>query len=193
MEAIALQNLFYRAVWEKDSTSIEELSQHIKAAKDLTPAEGLAVYRGNIVGNLTQTLTSIYPVCCQLVGEKFFEATSAKFISQFPCFSPDLGDYGEEFPDFLTDFEPVANLPYLSDVARLEWFWHRVFIGEDTTGLDLKRLAEVPQERWGELIFYLPKNSVVVLLKRYLPWLLSWLISKMEIKAKQKKNKTSLS
>jgi len=162
MEAIALQNLFYQAVWEKDSASIEELSKHIKAARNLTPAEGLAVYRGNVVGNLTQTLKSIYPVCSQLVGEKFFEATSAQFISQFPCFSPDLGDYGEQFPDFLTDFEPVANLPYLPDVARLEWFWHRVFIGEDTTGLDLQRLAEVPQERWGELIFYLPKNSVLL-------------------------------
>ena len=162
MKAIALQNLFYRAVWEKDSASIAELSKHIKAARNLTPAEGLAVYRGNVVGNLTSALMSTYPVCCQLVGEKFFEATAAKFISQFPCLSPDLGDYGEQLPEFLADFEPAASLPYLPDVARLEWFWHRVFSGEDTRALDLQKLAEVPEERWGELIFYLPKNSVLL-------------------------------
>ena len=155
----ALQNLFYRAVWERDSASIDELSQHIKAARNLTPAEGLAVYRGNVVGNLTSALTSIYPVCCQLVGENFFSATAVKFIHQFPCLSPNLGEYGEQFPDFLADFEAVANLPYLPDVARLEWFWHRVFCGEDTTELDLHRLAEIPEEKWGKLIFDLPKNS----------------------------------
>ncbi|NET60482.1 MAG: DUF2063 domain-containing protein [Symploca sp. SIO2E6] len=162
MDVIALQNLFYRAVWEKDSASSEELSKHIKAAQDLTPAEGIAIYRNNVVGNLTTTLKSIYPVCCQLVGEKFFQATAVKFISQYPCISPDLGDYGEQLPDFLADFEPVANLPYLPDVARLEWFWHRVFIGEDTTSLDVQKLAAVPQERWGELIFHLPKNSFML-------------------------------
>lgn len=162
MEATVLQNLFYRAVWERDPASIEELSKHIKPARDLTPAEGLGVYRGNVVGNLTSALMLTYPVCCQLVGEKFFEATAATFISQFPCSSPDLGDYGEKLPDFLADFEPAANLPYLPDVARLEWFWHRVFIGEDTTGLDLQGLAEVPEEKWGDLIFYLPKNSVML-------------------------------
>ena len=162
MENITLQNLFLQAVWKKDSISIEELSKHIKAPNNLTPAEALAIYRGNIVGNLSNTLTSIYPVLCQLVGEKFFEATALKFINQFPCLSPDLGDYGEQFADFLVDFKPVKHLPYLPDIARLEWYWHRVFCGEDTKGLDFQALGEVPQEKWGELILYLPKNSVLL-------------------------------
>ncbi|MBC6481109.1 MAG: putative DNA-binding domain-containing protein [Hormoscilla sp. GM7CHS1pb] len=162
MDAIGLQNLFYRAVYERDSASIEELSKHIKAPQNLTAAESIAVYRGNAIGNLSKTLMSTYPVCCQLVGEKFFEATAVKYIDRFPCLSPDLGDYGEQFPDFLANFEPVADLPYLPDVARLEWHWHRVFCGEDTRELDFQRLGEVPQEKWGELIFYLPKNGVLI-------------------------------
>ncbi len=63
----------------------------------------------------------IYPVCCQLVGEIFFNATALSFINQCPCLSPDLGDYGKQFPDFIANFEPVKHLPYLSDVAHLEW------------------------------------------------------------------------
>ncbi|MEB3340826.1 DNA-binding domain-containing protein [Okeania sp.] len=162
MEAITLQNLFLQAVLEKDSFSIEKLSQHIKAPNNLTPAESLAIYHNNVVGNLSNTLVSIYPVCCQLLGEKFFNATGLKFIEKFPCLSPDLGDYGEEFADFLANFEPVKDLPYLSDVARLEWHWHRIFAGENTNGLDFQTLGEIPQEKWGELIFYLPKNSVLL-------------------------------
>lgn len=162
MEAIKLQNLFLRAVWERDSISIEELGKHIKAPNNLTPAESLAIYRNNVVGNLSNSLKLIYPVCCKLVGEKFFVATGLKFINQFPCLSPDLGDYGEQFADFLADFKPVKNLPYLSDIARLEWHWHRVFCGEDTKVLDFQALGKIPQEKWGDLIFYLPKNSVLL-------------------------------
>ena len=162
MEAIALQNLFYQAIYERDPASIEKLSQHIKPPKNLTPVESLAVYRGNVIGTLSQTLMSTYSVCTELVGEKFFEAMAVKFIDRFPCFSPNLGDYGPEFPDFLATFDPVAHLPYLPDVARLEWHWSRVFGGEDTKPLDFQRLGEIPQEKWGELILYLPKNSVLL-------------------------------
>ncbi|MGK7876052.1 MAG: putative DNA-binding domain-containing protein [Xenococcaceae cyanobacterium] len=162
MELIELQRLFYDALFEKNAVSTQKLSQHIKAAKELTPIQGLAVYRGSVAGKLSRTLRSIYPVCCRLVGEKFFDATAVTYIRRFPSLSPDLGDYGEQFPDFLANFEPVAKLPYLPDVARLEWHWHRVFNGKDVTGLDLQALSEVPQEKWGELIFHLPKNSVLL-------------------------------
>ena len=162
MDAIALQNLFYKAIWERDATSIEILSQHIKAPPNLTSEESLAVYRGNVIGTLTKTLMSTYPVCCQLVGERFFEATAKAFVGQFPCLSPNLADYGEQFSDFLANFKPVANLPYLPDLARLEWHWGQVFIGENTKELDFQRLGEVPQENWGDLIFYLPKNGVLL-------------------------------
>jgi len=162
MELNALQNLFYNALSEKHPPNTEELEQRIKAAKNLTLAQGLAVYRGSVIGKLNQTLSSIYPVCYRLVGKNFFEATALTYISRFPSLSPDLGDYGEQFPDFLREFEPAAKLPYLPDVARLEWYWHRVFNGEDATGLDLPALSKVPEEKWGEIIFHLPKNSVLI-------------------------------
>lgn len=160
METIALQQLFYRALREKDPASIQELGKHIKGPQSLSGDRALEIYRGSVVGKLTRTLTSIYPVCCRLVGEQFFDAMAAVYIKKFPSTSPDLGDYGEYFPEFLASFPPVAQLPYLPDVARLEWHWNRVFNGEDTTELDVTALGKVPQEKWGELVFHLPKNSV---------------------------------
>ena len=44
-----------------------------------------------------------------------------------------LVDYGEEFPDFLATFEPAAELPYLSDVARLDRFWTQAHVAADQT------------------------------------------------------------
>ena len=34
---------------------------------------------------------------------------------------PVLAEYGAGFPDFVADYEPARGLPYLADVARLDW------------------------------------------------------------------------
>ena len=103
-----LQQLFYQAMITKDTDSIEALSQKIAGAKSLTQEAGLGVYRGSVIGCLTKSLTSIYPVCCRLVGEQFFDATAVSYIHRFPSLSPDIGDYGADFADFLAHFTPAT-------------------------------------------------------------------------------------
>jgi hypothetical protein len=162
MELAALQQLFYDAIFEKSDTHSEKLCQHITTTSNLTEAEGIAIYRDSIVSKLSSTLQAIYPVCYRLVGKIFFEATARTYVHRYPATSPDLGDYGEDFPEFLADFKPAASLSYLPDVARLEWHWHRIFNGENTTVLDFKALANIPQTKWDALVFHLPKTSVLL-------------------------------
>jgi hypothetical protein len=38
-----------------------------------------------------------------------------------PPLSPILLKYGGRFPTFIETFRPTSSLPYLADVARLEW------------------------------------------------------------------------
>ncbi len=162
MELRELQQLFYTAVFDKNSSQIQHLTQVVKAAQDLTSEDGIAIYRGSIFGTLSQTLQSIYPVCYCLVGEKFFAATATVYLHHHPSQSPDLGDYGAEFPEFLSNFKPAAQLPYLPDLARLEWHWHRVFHGDKATEFDSEGLSKIPPEKWGELVLSLPQNSVLL-------------------------------
>ncbi|MDY6994485.1 MAG: DNA-binding domain-containing protein [Pseudomonadota bacterium] len=162
MDLIALQRLFYDAVFEKNGASTEKLCKHIRAPQTLTPQAGLAIYRDSVLGKLTRSLKSIYPVCYRLVGETFFNATAHTFIHRYPSLSPDLGSYGQQFPEFLSQFEPAAQLPYLADVARLEWYWHQVFHDQSAHRLNFSALAEIPQEKWGKITFYLPQNSVLL-------------------------------
>ncbi len=162
MDLKELQQLFFQAMINQDADSIEALEKNIAGAKSLTPEAGLGVYRGSVIGGLTKGLTSMYPVCCRLVGEQFFNATAISYIYRFPSLSPDIGDYGADFADFLAHFPPAAQLPYLSDVARLEWYWEQVFKGEDNKSLDIQALSAVNQGKWNDLIFSLPKNSVLL-------------------------------
>ncbi len=155
MELRQLQQDFYQAIFEADTS--QALSQQY-----LNLSENFTVYRNSILGILTRTLESIYPVCYRLVGDKFFTATARVYIDRYPSVSPDLGTYGHAFAEFLSQFEPAAQLPYLPDLARLEWHWHCVFHGEITNTLDYQALGKIPQEQWGEIIFDLPQNSILL-------------------------------
>lgn len=84
-------------------------------------ARRLDVHRNNVAHGLARLLADSFPVVEQLVGAEFFEAMAVEHVRQQPPRSPLLFDYGAGFADWIEGFEPVRSLPYLPDVARLEW------------------------------------------------------------------------
>jgi hypothetical protein len=86
-------------------------------------ARRFAVYRNNVILGLANGLAEAYPVVRRLVGADFFRAMAAEFAASHPPAGPLMFDYGTGFAEFLEGFEPVAGLPYLADVARLERAW----------------------------------------------------------------------
>lgn len=100
----------------------------LRAWNGSDPAKRYAVYRNNVVVSLVDALADSHPVVQALVGEEFFRAMAAEFARRSPPRSPVLAWYGEGFADFVAGFPPTAGLPYLADVARLEWLrveaWH---------------------------------------------------------------------
>lgn len=85
------------------------------------PARRFAVYRNNVVVSLVAALGETFPVCRELVGAEFFEAMARLHVRASPPDSPVLAHYGADFPAFIAAFPPAASLPYLADVARLEY------------------------------------------------------------------------
>ena len=78
------------------------------------------VYRNNVHGALIDALADAYPVCRRLVGDEFFTAMAREFFLLEKSRQPSLSLYGDGFAAFISDFEPAASVPYLSDVASLE-------------------------------------------------------------------------
>lgn len=85
------------------------------------PAQRFAVYRNNVTTSLIDALSETFPVVRQLVGEGFFRAMAREFVRRSPPRSPVLAWYGDLFADFVAAFPPAAGLPYLADMARLEY------------------------------------------------------------------------
>ena len=81
----------------------------------------LAIYRFNIRANYRNAFAASYPVVKRLTGSPFFNAVVDAFVAAHPPVSGDLNIYGERLAGFLESYAPAATLPYLADVARLEW------------------------------------------------------------------------
>ena len=115
----------------------------------------LQIYRNNSFASLTRALEAVYPVVARLVGDGFFRYAADRYIRAQPSTSGNLHDFGDRFALFLEAFEPAATLPYLPDVARLQWAWHCVFHAADHAALALEPLAAVPAAQHDRLVFTL--------------------------------------
>lgn len=144
-----LQETFMTAITSRDDTSF---AHHLV---ETAGERRLNIYRNNLLGNLGGALTSAYPVVTKLVGEAFFSYAAEEYILRTPSRSGDLHRYGENFGDFLQAFPPAASLPYLPDVARLEWLCHRLYFAAEHAPLSLESLSCIPPDRYGELRFIL--------------------------------------
>ncbi|HEX5802096.1 MAG TPA: DNA-binding domain-containing protein [Azospira sp.] len=85
------------------------------------PAQRFGVHRNNVAVSLVEALADTFPVAQALVGADFFRAMAHEFVRRSPPASPVLAYYGADFPDFAAAFPPAATVPYLGDVARLEY------------------------------------------------------------------------
>ncbi|EEW25438.1 HvfC/BufC N-terminal domain-containing protein [Rhodobacter ferrooxidans] len=114
-----------------------------------TPAtRRFAVYRNNVAVSLTAALETGFPVLRRVLGEEFFAAMAGVFLRMHPPTSPVLMFYGAQLPDFLHEFPPVAHLPYLPDLARLELALRQSYHAADAAPLPAATLAGLSAERF---------------------------------------------
>ena len=150
-----LQRAVYRSLVAHDD---DDAAVHIHA-DGVAAAERLSIYRNTFFGIITNALCLSYPALHRLVGADFFEACAQKFIESEPPRGAYLDEYGAAFPDFLARFPVAVSVPYLSDVARLEWAVSCALHAPDATPLDVAALREVV-EGDHDRVRFLPHPSV---------------------------------
>jgi hypothetical protein len=99
----------------------------------LAAQPAFAVYRNTVMKGCIDALQANYPAVARLTGEEWFRAAAAIYMREAPPSAPMLLDYGAGFAEFLTRFEPAAEMPYLPGVARLDRLWSEAHgaAGED--------------------------------------------------------------
>jgi hypothetical protein len=141
--------------WQADfATALRDPNAPVPALFAPCDAEArFAVYRNNSAVAEIGALKEQFPTVLQLVGDNAFSGLARAFARKKPPRSPILGDFGEEFPEFVAEFlseQDAEQTPYLPDVARLDWACLRALRAEEAEPCDVARLAALDPARIGE-------------------------------------------
>ena len=94
-------------------------------------SQAFAVYRNTCARGAVDGLRASYPTVDMLVGEEMFTQVALDYRQEAPPSIPILSDYGGSFPAFLARQPWSCELPYLGDVARLDWLWLESLLAPD--------------------------------------------------------------
>ncbi|MEZ8021124.1 DNA-binding domain-containing protein [Vibrio splendidus] len=131
-----------------------------------TDEQRIQIYRNNFVIGLSEVLAATYPLTEMLVGEECFQQMARQHVLSYPSTSGDVSGYGEHFEHTIQAFPAVIEAaPYLGEVALYEWQKDNLVRCISESHVDqrpLSRLAEVPQEQQGALVFHLRDSITLV-------------------------------
>lgn len=131
-------------------------------APGIPPAASLAIYRNNVHSRFADALADVFPATRRIVGDAFFRFAAGCFVAAHPSRGGTLIGFGRELPGFLRAFEPAASLPYLPDVAALEFLHRDAFHAAEAAPLDAGLLHALA-DRYGDALCLTPHPSARLL------------------------------
>ena len=116
-----------------------------------SPARRFDIHRNTVQAGIVGVLEARYPIVKRLVGDGFFLTMARDFLQRSPPKSPILMLYGDGFANFIAGYAAAADVPYLADVARLEWQQHEASNAAEAGAISSADLAAVPIGRVGDV------------------------------------------
>ncbi len=111
-----------------------------------------AIYASGFLARLVEALENDYPALRRILGEGPFGSLTARYVAAHLPRSYDLGRAGDRLASFLQNDPLTERLPFLPDLAKLEWAVANAFVAADAhplhrsdlAGLDPEEVASVP-------------------------------------------------
>ena len=135
--------------------------QQLHALLQPQAARGLMAYQANGHELAQRSLLAAYPVIAQLMGLDSLHALARDLWHHHPPVCGDLARWGNTLPDFLANNEQLTEVPYLADVARVEWALHRA-AGATDAEADLQSFARLSTEDPQQLTLALAPGTVLI-------------------------------
>ena len=112
-----------------------------------THVSRMSIYRNNIFVSLINVLFAAFPKTSELVGANNFQVLAKNFVEKCPPDAAQLSGYGAEFADFLSNWpQIVADIPYLPDLAKLDWVCQEVYFETSYLPVDANILQGLSPE-----------------------------------------------
>ncbi len=126
----------------------EDFSALIVLPERGTAVERLRVYAGGYPVRVHEALAEMFPAVAHVVGEGAFVDLVHRYVEAIPLHSYNLNDAGADLPGFLRADQLTTGLPFLPDLARLEWHVARAFHAHERATFDPTALANWSMDDW---------------------------------------------
>jgi Putative DNA-binding domain len=129
----------------------EPLPRHLPAVVG-TPlasnADRIGIYASGYFWRLFEALAADFPSVQQALGPEAFQGLVAEYLVKHPSRSPNLADLGSALPGFVHQHGLRSELPFLPDLASLEWNVHLALLSPRAR---FSGLPTEEREDWGSL------------------------------------------
>jgi hypothetical protein len=124
------------------------LAEWLRLPDGVEREERIAVYVNGYPARIHESLAETFPAVAHVVGPRAFDALVHRYVAAVALLSYNLNDAGAELPGFLKSDELAAGLPFLPDLAELEWRVAAAFHARDEQPLDPASLTGWSLEQW---------------------------------------------
>ena len=134
----------------------------------------MAVYANGFVARAEEALSEVFEAVHAAVGDEAFAGLCRDYAGRFAASDYNLNFIGKEFRAFVESWSTGMNLPFLADLARLEWRVWEAFHAFHREPLTPRGIAGIPLEDWdnARILF----QSSVSLVSSSWPVLDMWLV-----------------
>jgi hypothetical protein len=113
--------------------------------------ERLQVYAAGYPARISEALTESFPAVAHVLGDGAFHALVHRYIASVALGSYNLNDAGAALPHFLETDQLSRDLPFLPDLARLEWHVARAFHAHQRPPFDATAAADWTLDDWARV------------------------------------------
>lgn len=122
---------------------------------------GINVYQNNLKANAERALAITYPSVKTIIGDENFRYATTQYLHEFFKSTADWGLWGEHLADFLAQQTLIESLPYLPDIARLDWALHQSYRAKNSES-NINSFYLLEQEGSANLRFELADGLFVI-------------------------------
>jgi hypothetical protein len=139
---------------QQSSTELDLLSSQL-VESNFSSEQLINIYRNNFLISISELLEQLFPVTQALVGSDYFTQTSRQFIHDCPLKEPHLNHYGGNFVSFLGELEVLKKMPFVTQMAELEWQLDRISHIHYEPNFDFDALSQIGEDQYLDIHFSL--------------------------------------
>ncbi len=134
----------------------------IRVPDGADPRTRFAIHRDGYPARIASSLAEAFPAVVNIIGDGSLASLTDRFIRDGGCSERNLNRIGRSLPAFLEGDPLMRELPFLPDLAALEWAVFECFHSAPGDEFDPSRIGAFSSDDWAHArIVFRPGTAVV--------------------------------